>query len=63
MVERKLMKYPFEAPFPELKKKFYRQCEACFYLGTAGRVKLHTLAVRKEEIFSRWGGEKVGLPA
>jgi pyruvate-formate lyase-activating enzyme len=54
-----------EAVLTELgmEKKFYRKCEACFYLSTAGREKLYTLAARKEEIFSRWGGEKVGLPA
>lgn len=46
-----------------VEEKFRRNCEACFYLGTAGREKLRTLAVRKEEIFSRWEGEKNGLPA
>ncbi|MGO0121743.1 radical SAM protein [Desulfothermobacter acidiphilus] len=44
-------------------KKFYRRCEACFYLATACREKLRALAGRKEEIFARWEAKKVGLPA
>jgi pyruvate-formate lyase-activating enzyme len=54
-----------EAVYDELgvEKRFQRKCEACFYLGTAYRGKLQALAARKEEIFSRWEGKKVGLPA
>jgi pyruvate-formate lyase-activating enzyme len=33
------------------------------YLGAACRGKLQALAVRKEEIFARWEGKQVGLPA
>lgn len=46
-----------------VEKRFQRKCEACFYLGKACRGMLQALAARKEEIFSRWEGEKVGLPA
>lgn len=44
-----------EAVLTELgvEKKFYRRCEACFYLGTACREKLRALAKRKEEIFAQ----------
>ncbi|HIE13283.1 MAG TPA: radical SAM protein [Desulfotomaculum sp.] len=54
-----------EAAYAELgvEKRFQRKCEACFYLGTAYRGKLQALAAKKEEIFARWEGEKVGLPA
>jgi hypothetical protein len=54
-----------EAVLAELgvEKKFYRGCEACFYLGTAYQEKLRALAERKEEIFARWEVKKVGLPA
>lgn len=54
-----------EAVLAELgvEKKFYRRCEACFYLGTACREKLLVLAARKEEIFARWEARKIGLPA
>jgi pyruvate-formate lyase-activating enzyme len=54
-----------EAVYDELgvEKRFQRKCEACFYLGTAYRRKLQALAVRKEEVFARWEGKKVGLPA
>ncbi|MEW6448953.1 MAG: radical SAM protein [Bacillota bacterium] len=54
-----------EAVLAELgvEKKFHRRCEACFYLGTAYQEKLRALATKKEEIFSRWEGKKVGLPA
>ncbi len=46
-----------------VEKKFYRKCEACFYLGTACREKLLVLAAKKEEIFARWETKKIGLPA
>lgn len=54
-----------EAVLAELgvEKKFQRGCEACFYLGTAYQEKLRALAAKKKEIFSRWEGKKVGLPA
>jgi len=54
-----------EAVLAELgvKKKFQRKCEACFYLGTAYQEKLRALAAKKEEIFSRWEGKKIDVPA
>lgn len=35
----------------DIKKEIYNNCEACFYLGTAYRDKLLTLADKKEELF------------
>lgn len=54
-----------EAVLTELgvERKFYRKCEACFYLGTACQKQLRALAQRKEEIFARWEAKKVGLSA
>jgi pyruvate-formate lyase-activating enzyme len=47
-----------------ISQKVYRNCEACFYLGTAYQERLRTLATRKEEIFARWEGAGIsGVPA